>query len=74
MLKVEDLACTMRQASFVVSNNSSRQTPRLPFVLSHFLYGGTRHGLEKALFSFNKALYVKTVIWKSLSFHKGFSL
>lgn len=55
-LSVEDMAWTMRQDCVVLADSSSRQRPRLPFVLSHFLDGGTRHQSGKALFSFSGAL------------------
>lgn len=55
-LKVEDMAWTVRQDCFVLADSSSRPRPRLPFVSSHFLDGGTRRRSGKASFPFNGAL------------------
>lgn len=51
-LKVEDMAWTVRQDCFVLADSSSRQRPRLPFVPSHLLDGGTRGRSGKASFPF----------------------
>lgn len=72
-LKVEDMACTMRQDTSVLSGSNSRQTPRLPFVSSPFLDGRPRCQSREAWF-LSRALCLQTVAvtWKSSGSHKGF--
>lgn len=67
ILKMGDMAYTMKQDCFVPSDSSSRQRPGIPFFSSRFLDGGTRRRSGEASFSFNGTLcqHVVAMIWKS---------